>query len=125
MAMGQSGGPGRPGRPEGVEADRAASSSETTSLSRSTPRSTSTRWETYHNGVGPGHSDPSLTASLSVQTTRSNCDALVASADALKPVQQPTGDVPAPVSTETSAASNASDKQLQLSDDLVTRAQQT
>ena len=50
---------------------------------------------------------------------------IVASADALKPVQQPTGDVPAPVSTQTSAASNASEKQLQLSDDLVTRAQQT
>ena len=50
---------------------------------------------------------------------------IVASADALKPVQQPTGDTPAPVSTETSAASTASDKQLQLSDDLVTRAQQT
>ena len=50
---------------------------------------------------------------------------IVASADALKPVQQPTGDAAARVSTETSAASTASDKQLQLSDDLVTRAQQT
>jgi peptide subunit release factor 1 (eRF1) len=50
---------------------------------------------------------------------------IVATADALKPVQQPLGDAPGPVATETSAPSAASDKQLQLSDELVTRAQQT
>ena len=50
---------------------------------------------------------------------------IVATADALKPVQQPLGDAPGPVATETSAPRAASDKQLQLSDELVTRAQQT
>jgi peptide subunit release factor 1 (eRF1) len=50
---------------------------------------------------------------------------IVATADALKPVQHPLGDAPGPVTTDTSAPGAASDKQLQLSDDLVTRAQQT
>ncbi len=50
---------------------------------------------------------------------------IVATADALKPVQQPLGDASEPMTTDTSAPNAASDKQLQLSDDLVTRAQQT
>ena len=50
---------------------------------------------------------------------------IVATADALKPVQKPTDDAPALVATETSAGNAATDTQLQLSDDLVTRAQQT
>ena len=50
---------------------------------------------------------------------------IVATADALKPVQQASGDSSEPMTTDTSAPSAASDKQLQLSDDLVTRAQQT
>jgi len=50
---------------------------------------------------------------------------IAATAGALKPVQQPAGDAAGPLSTETSAPLTASDKQLQLSDDLVTRAQQT
>jgi peptide subunit release factor 1 (eRF1) len=50
---------------------------------------------------------------------------IVATADALKPVQQPLSEAALPVATETSGTSAASDKQLQLSDDLVTRAQQT
>jgi peptide subunit release factor 1 (eRF1) len=50
---------------------------------------------------------------------------IVATADALKPVQQPLGDVPRIATAETSAASAASGEQLQLSDELVTRAEQT
>ena len=51
---------------------------------------------------------------------------IAATADALRPVQQlPDDTVPGPLATETSAVSAASDKQLRLSDELVTRAQQT
>ena len=50
---------------------------------------------------------------------------IAATADALKPVQQATGDAAGPLSIETSATDAANAKQLQLSDDLVTRAQQT
>ena len=51
---------------------------------------------------------------------------IVATADALKPVQQlPDDTAPGPLATQTSAVSAASDKQLRLSDELVTRAQQT
>jgi peptide subunit release factor 1 (eRF1) len=49
---------------------------------------------------------------------------IVATADTLKPVQR-RGDAPGLATTETSAPNVADDKQLQLSDDLVTRAQQT
>jgi peptide subunit release factor 1 (eRF1) len=49
-----------------------------------------------------------------------------ATAAALKPVQQlPDDAAPGPLAAETSAARAASDRQLQLSDELVTRAQQT
>ncbi len=50
---------------------------------------------------------------------------IAATADALKPVQQATGNAAGPLSIETSATDGANAKQLQLSDDLVTRAQQT
>jgi peptide subunit release factor 1 (eRF1) len=48
-----------------------------------------------------------------------------ATAGSLKPVQNQPADSLGPLSTETSATDPASDKQLQLSDELVTRAQQT
>jgi peptide subunit release factor 1 (eRF1) len=50
---------------------------------------------------------------------------IVATAGVLKPLGRSTGDATGPLSTETSAPSTVSDRQLQLSDDLVTRAHQT
>ncbi len=50
---------------------------------------------------------------------------IFATAGALEPVQRPIGDAPAPLATQTSAAGAATDKQLELSNGLVTLAQQT
>jgi peptide subunit release factor 1 (eRF1) len=48
-----------------------------------------------------------------------------ATAGALKPVQQPIGDAAGTLATQTSAPATVTDKQLELSNGLVTRAQQT
>src|SRR4029079_10780455 len=79
---------GEPGRPGWVGAERARSVVVITISTASPPRSTSTRWETYHRGDGPGHNGPSFTASFKVHTTRSYRVALVASVAASDDVKR-------------------------------------